>query len=200
MSYQHAGTPAAAKSGDPASQGYRPVAKCLHWLIAVLVLAQFVVAFLMPGIGRNTVPGTLINLHFSLGVLILVMMAIRFVYRQRYPVSLDVPGLHAWERWTAYATHLAFYFILLVGPFLGWASASAHKLPVSVFGIVPLPDIAAPKAGWALTAGDIHAYMMWVLLALIALHVVAALHHHFLRHDTVLRRMLPARAFETEGK
>lgn len=172
---------------------YRPFAKCLHWLIVVLVVGQFVVAFLMPHIGRNTVPAPLINLHFSLGVLILVVMAIRFAYRQRYPVSLNVPGLHAWERRAARATHLAFYFILLLGPFLGWASASAHKLPVNVFGVLPLPDIAAPKARWALVAGDVHAYMMWVLLALMALHVAAALYHHFLRRDTVLRRMLPAR-------
>lgn len=193
MQYQRNAVPAESRQSVPANQAYRPVAKCLHWLIAVLVLAQFVVAFLMPHIGRNTVPGTLINLHFSLGVCILVVMAIRFSYRQRYPVSLVVPGLHAWERWAARATHLAFYFILLVGPFLGWASASAHKLPVNVFGIISLPDIAAPKARWALTAGDIHAYMMWVLLALIALHVAAALYHHFFRHDTVLQRMLQAR-------
>jgi len=108
-------------------------------------------------------------------------------------VPLDMPDSPVWERWAAQAVQLAFYFILLVGPFLGWASASAHKLHVNVFGIIPLPDIAAPKAPWALTAGDIHAFMMWVLLALIALHAGAALYHHFLRHDGVLQRMLPAR-------
>jgi cytochrome b561 len=176
-----------------ALRGYRPADKLLHWLVVLLVLAQFVIAFLMPGIGRNTVPGTLINLHFSFGVLILVVMLIRFIHRQLYPVPLDLPHSPQWERWTARATHLAFYFILLVGPFLGWASASAHKLPVNVFGIFSLPDIASAKAPWALTAGDIHTYMMWVLLALIGLHAAAALYHHFFRHDDMLRRMLPAR-------
>ena len=174
-------------------QGYRPAAKGLHWLIVLLVLTQFVIAILMPDIGPHTVPGTLINLHFSLGVLILVVMAVRLVHRQIHPVPLDMPDSPAWERVTAQAGQRAVYFILLVGPFLGWASASAHKLHVNVFGIIPLPDIAAPKAPWALTAGDIHAFMMWVLLALIALHAGAALYHHFLRHDGVLRRMLPAR-------
>jgi cytochrome b561 len=176
-----------------AVQGYSSAAKLLHWLIVLLVLTQFVIAILMPSIGRNTVPGTLINLHFSFGVLILIVMAIRFLFRLLYPVPLDMPGSPLWERWTARATHLAFYFILLVGPFLGWASASAHKLPVDVFGLFLLPDIAPAKARWALTAGDIHTYMMWTLLALIALHVTAALYHHFLRHDGVLRRMLPVR-------
>ncbi len=174
-------------------QGYRPAAKWLHWLIVLLVLTQFVIAILMPDIGPHTVTGTLINLHFSFGVLILVVMAIRFVYRQLYPVQLDMPNSPAWERMAAHSTQLAFYFILLVGPFLGWASASAHKLHVNVFGVVSLPDIAAPRAPWALTAGDIHAYMMWVLLALIALHTAAALYHRLFLHDGVLQRMLPTR-------
>ena len=78
-----------------------------------------------------------------------------------------------------------------MGPFLGWASASAHSLPVTLFGLLTLPDIAAPKARWALTAGDVHTYTMWCVLALIGLHVAAALWHRFVRHDGVLQRMLP---------
>ncbi|MBK4738778.1 hypothetical protein [Noviherbaspirillum pedocola] len=58
---------------------------------------------------------------------------------------------------SARLTHRLFYFILLVGPFPGWASASAHWLPVSLFGIIPLPALAAPRARWALQAGDVHA-------------------------------------------
>lgn len=170
--------------------GYSTMAKTLHWLVVLLVLAQFAVAILMPGIGRDTVLEPLITRHFSLGVLILILMAIRLVLRWRHPVPLDTPGLTAWERWSAYATHRLFYFILLVGPFLGWASASAHSLSVSIFGVIPLPGIAAPRAHWALTAGDIHTLMMWMLLALIVLHAAAALYHHFFRHDDVLRRML----------
>jgi cytochrome b561 len=176
-----------------AYQDYSSTAKSLHWLIVVLVLTQFVVAWLMPGIGPRTQPGTLVNLHFSLGVVILVVMAIRFAQRLIHPVALQMPDSPEWERWAAHATHVIFYFILLVGPFLGWASASAHKLPVSVFGIIALPDIAAPKARWALTAGDLHTWMMWTLLALIALHAAAALYHYFIRRDGVLQRMLPAR-------
>lgn len=178
--------------GALAIQGYRPTTKFLHWLVVLMVFTQFAISILMPEIGRGTVPGTLINLHFSFGVMIFVVMAIRFVHRLLFPVPLD-PDSSAWERWAAHVTHVVFYVILLLGPFLGWASASAHKLPVNVFGIIPLPDIAAPKARWANTAGDIHAYAMWTLLALIALHAAAALYHHFFRHDGVLRRMLPVR-------
>ena len=175
---------------DPSTGGYRTTAKSLHWLIAALVGAQFIVSWLMPEIGRNTVPGTLVNLHFSLGVLILVVMAVRFVHRLAVPVPLAMPASPAWERFSAEGLHRLFYLLLLVGPFLGWASASAHNLPVTVFGLFTLPDIAAPKARWALTAGDVHKVAMWTLLALIGLHVVVALYHRFVRRDGVLQRML----------
>jgi cytochrome b561 len=181
-------------AGSVPKAGYSAAAKLLHWIIALLVFSQYVISILMPGIGPNTVPGTLIDLHFSFGVVILIVMAIRFVYRLLEPVPLDMPDAPAWERRAAHATHLLFYFCFLVGPFLGWASASAHRLPVNVFGIVTLPSIAAPKAPWALTAGTLHQYMMWTLLALIALHMLAALYHHFVRHDGVLQRMLPTSA------
>ena len=175
-----------------AAPNYDSTAKSLHWLIVALVLTQFVVSWLMPGIGRNTVPGTLINLHFSLGVLILVVMAVRFVHRLSHRTPPAMPDAPAWERRLAQAIHGLFYAILLIVPFLGWASASAHSLPVTFFGLFTLPDLAAPKARWALRAGDVHTYAMWTLLGIIALHAAAALYHYFVRRDGVMQRMLPA--------
>jgi cytochrome b561 len=173
---------------------YTSTAKGLHWIIVVLVLSQFVVSALMPDIGPRAEPGTLVNLHFSLGLTILGLMALRLVHRLSHPVPLESPDAPEWERRVAKATHFVFYFVLLVGPFLGWASASSHRLPVSFFGLFTLPPLAAPRTRWANTAGDIHTVAMWTLLAIIALHAAAALYHHFVRHDGVLRRMLPGRA------
>lgn len=178
--------------GAPSVRVYSPSAKALHWLIVVLVAIQFVTAFLMPDIGPRTPPSTVIELHFSFGVTILAVMAIRFVHRLLYPVPLEASAAPAWERLLAKTTHRLIYLILLVSPELGWASASAHRLPVSLFGIVELPAIAAPKAHWALVAGDIHMLAMWTLLVLVGLHAAAALYHHFVRHDDTLRRMLPS--------
>lgn len=183
--------PAVHSSTAIVTHGYADGAKAMHWLIAALLLVQFVVSTLMPEIGRNTVPGTLINLHLSFGIVILVVMAIRLIHRLLHPVRLELPESPKWERYAARALHYAFYIILLTGPFLGWASASSHSLPVTVFGILPLPALVAPRTRWANTAGDIHTWMMWTLLGLIALHAAAAFFHHFVRHDDVLRRMLP---------
>jgi cytochrome b561 len=176
-------------SGRPA---YSATARALHWLAALLVLAQLLTAALMPYIGpRTTQAGALINLHLSLGVVIVVLTAMRIVNRLLDPVPLDARDARAWELLAAQATHRTLYFILLVGPFLGWASASAHSFPVTLFGLVPLPPLAAPRSLWALVAGDIHTLSMWILLGLVTLHATVALYHHFVRHDAVLRRMLP---------
>jgi cytochrome b561 len=179
------------KTGTGA-HAYSATAKGLHWLIVLLLAVQFVTAFLLPHIGRDTRPTTVINLHFSFGVLILLVMAVRFVHRLLHPVPLEAHDAAPWERFLARTTHRLFYLILLVSPVLGWASASAHSLPVSLFGIVPLPAIAPPGAGWAHTAGDIHSTAMWVLLWLVGLHAAAALFHHLVRRDGTLRRMLPS--------
>ncbi len=131
-----------------------------------------------------------VNLHFNFGLLILFVMAARLVHRWMHPVRVAPGDSPAWERMLALATHRLFYVILLVGPFLGWASASAHSVPVRLFGVLTLPALAPRKAEWGLLAGDIHGYTMWTLLALIGVHAGAALYHHFVRHDNVLRRML----------
>ncbi len=170
---------------------YDGTAKTLHWLVALLLGCQFVTAALLPHIRMDTPPDTVINSHFSFGLVILVVMAVRLVHRWLHPVAVAPGEAPAWERLLARASHLAFYAILLVGPFLGWAAASAHGVPVRLFGLITMPDIAPRKAGWALTAGDIHGLTMWVLLGLIGLHAAAALFHHFVRHDGVLQRMLP---------
>jgi cytochrome b561 len=176
-----------------ASNGYTPGAKVLHWLIAALVLAQFVVAWLMPHISRNTRVEGLVALHFSLGMVILAVMLARSAHRLRFPVPLEMPGSPSWERRTAHWGHLAMYVLLLLGPVLGWAAASARSLPIVMFG-ARLPDLAAPRARWGLLAGDVHMWLMWTLLALVTLHVLAGLYHYFARRDGVLQRMLPAAA------
>jgi cytochrome b561 len=170
---------------------YSRSARTLHWLIVALLAIQYITAVLLPHIGRNTPMSTTINLHFSFGVIIVVVMAVRLVQRLRHPVPLDSTYSPGWERALARVVHLAFYALVLIVPFLGWASASAHNLPVSLFGAIPLPALAAPKTRWALTAGDIHTYAMWTMLGLIAFHAAAALFHYYVRRDRVLQSMLP---------
>jgi cytochrome b561 len=169
---------------------YNGAGKAFHWTVVALVACQFITALLLPHIKLDTPLGTAINMHFNLGLAILVIMATRLVHRRVHPLR-EAPGQASdWERTLATAMHRLFYAILLIGPFLGWAAASAHSVSVKLLGVLALPALAPRKAQWGFEAGDIHGYAMWTLLALVGLHAAAALYHHFVWHDEVLRRML----------
>ncbi len=173
-------------------RGYGGVAKALHWLVFVLVLAQFAVAIAMPPIRRGTVPGTLIDLHMSLGVVILAVVAARWLWRIGHPIPLATADLPAWEQAVARVMHALLYVLLAIGPMLGWAAASARDWTITLFGAVSLPRLVPAKARIGFLAGDAHVFLSWTLLALIGVHVAAALYHHFGRRDRVLQRMLPS--------
>lgn len=181
-----------AATGLAGAATYDLTAKALHWLVVVLVVLQFTTALLLPQIEVDTSPDAVINLHSSFGIVILLVMSLRLMYRWLNPVRMAARDSPAWERTIARASHFSFYLLLILGPFLGWASASAHSVPIRLFGILALPALAARKAQWGIIAGDIHGYAMWALLGLIGMHAVAALFHHFIRQDDVLRRMLPS--------
>jgi cytochrome b561 len=177
-----------------AVQAYDPVAKTLHWLVFALMVAQYVVAITMPDIGRNTVPGTLIDLHMSIGLTIVALVVVRWLWRLGHRVPLATADMPAWERPLARVVHAALYLLLVVNPILGWMNASARDWKITVFGRFQLPRLVAPRSVIGREAGDVHTLLAWVLLALIGLHVAAALYHFFGRRDDVLQRMLPGGA------
>ena len=169
---------------------YDRTRRALHWIVAVVLACQFVTALLLPHIELDSPLDATTDLHFNFGLIICLLMAVRLAYRRRRPVQV-APGMGSnTERTVATWMHRLFYLILLVGPFFGWMAASAHSVPVRLLGIVTLPPLAPRNAQWGYLAGDLHGYTMWALLFLVTCHAVAALYHHFVRHDNVLRRML----------
>ncbi|BCQ29004.1 cytochrome b (plasmid) [Caballeronia sp. NK8] len=172
------------------SQSYvhGPVARVLHWLIASLILAQFVIGWTMPDVHRDTLPSGEIAWHLSVGAAIVAVMLIRIIWRITHtpkPAEL-APALALVSK----ATHLLLYLLLIVVPLAGWANASARGWMVNLLGIVPYPALASKGSSVGMTLGNIHSVLAWVLLALIALHVAAALFHRFVLRDSVLQRML----------
>ncbi len=171
---------------------YSGTAKFLHWLIVALLIVQFVLAWTMPHIGRDTKVTTLIGLHFSFGISILLIAVVRLSWRmiQGDPVPQD--GIPPWQVRSARAVHWLLYTLLFVVPILGWLNASWRGFPVSLFGLFEMPKLLATRAqGWGWT-GDIHGVLAnYLLLILVGIHVAAALYHQFVRRDGVLQRMLP---------
>jgi cytochrome b561 len=179
-------------SGMKIDQGYTPTAKAVHWLVVLILTLQYAVAWTMPHIGRNTVPEALINLHFSLGMLILFMLAFRLAWRWSHAEPSPAAGLAAWEVATARAVHYLLYGLLLVGPILGWINASYRGFDVTLFGLFKFPHLIAQRAPGFAWTGDVHAFLSnYVLLPLVGLHVAVALYHALVCRDRVLARMLP---------
>jgi cytochrome b561 len=177
---------------DRKGRGYTGTAKALHWLILALLIVQFILAWTMPHIGRNTPVTTLIGLHFSFGALILIVAIVRLLWRLTHDEPEPEDGLPPWQVFSARLNHWLLYLLLFVVPVLGWINASWRGMPVSVFGLFEMPKLIATRApGWGWT-GDIHGLLAdYAILGLVGLHVVAALYHYFIRRDGVLQRMLP---------
>jgi cytochrome b561 len=175
-------------------QGYTPTAKAVHWLVVLILTLQYAVAWTMPHIGRNTVPETLINLHFSLGMLILFMLAFRLARRWSHPEPGPAAGLAVWEVVTARVVHYLLYALLFVGPMLGWINVSYRGFDVTLFGLFRFPHLIATRAPGFAWTGDVHMLLSnYVLLPLVGVHVAVALYHALVRKDGVLARMLPRR-------
>lgn len=170
--------------------GYGLPAQLLHWLMAALMAAQYAVGEFMPHISGRTPNEGLVAWHIILGGAILGLIAVQAVWRLTHPVPLP-DGLPAWQHTAARAAHAALYTLTAVVTLLGWAAASFRGWEVRLFALVPLPALTEKGTPWAHTAGDVHVTLVYVLAGVIALHVGAALYHHFVQRDRVLARMLP---------
>jgi cytochrome b561 len=177
-------------AGEPE---YGGIAKALHWLTVTLLLAQFLVAWTMPEIHRGTQPERLIKLHLSFGVIILVVVSLRLLWRFGHPVPLIGDNVPLWQYRGAQATHALFYLLLLGLPLMGWANASARGWTIDLFGLATLPRLLPTDSPLGRALGDIHILTSYALLALVGLHLAAALYHRFWLRDRVLSRMLSLR-------
>jgi cytochrome b561 len=129
--------------------------------------------------------------HKSWGITILALAVIRLVWRLVNPTPLLPTTLKPWERAAAHVTHYGLYILLFVMPLTGWIASSARSFPVSWFGLVQLPDLVGSNRPLYDSLMTVHYWLSWTLVAIAFLHVAAALKHHLVLKDDVLRRMLP---------
>lgn len=180
-------------SGTPTRYG--TVAMTLHWLIGLSIIGLLIVGTYMHDL-PNTDPNkfALYQLHKSFGISVLTLTVIRIVWRLMNPVPPLPAGMPAWQRWGAHFSHVGLYVLMLAIPLSGWAMVSSSTLgiPTLLFGAVELPNlpVAADHDTHEFFEGA-HELLGNLMILLLLLHVAAALKHHFVDRDTVLRRMLP---------
>jgi cytochrome b561 len=172
-------------------EGWGLVSQLLHWLVALLILTQIPLGLAAVAWHLSPTKLSLFVWHKSVGMLVLVLVLWRLGWRTVNPTPALPQDMPRWERLAARGSHLMLYVLMLALPVTGWVINSAANIPVKLFWLIPLPDIAAPGRRLQEIATTAHVALFIVLATLVALHVGAALRHHYLKHNDVLRRMLP---------
>ena len=184
---------------------YGMVAQALHWMVALLFAGAFVTVyfrhwFTIAGTGLNLAA---LQIHLSIGLSVLVFAGLRLWWRQRSRTMPDgLPGSRL-EHAAARGAHVALYGLMLAMPVTGYIGTGVDTeffglATVPRFAATPLFDVAVTQ-GMGLTFEEFERPVDWLhktvgevlVLALVGLHVAAALFHQYVRRDGVMRRMLP---------
>ena len=130
-------------------------------------------------------------LHISIGIVILVLIVARLIWRLTHPVAPE-SSLPRWQQLSSEATHWLLYVLVLATTLTGWLFASFRGWSLSLFYLFPLQMLAVDNAAAGKAIDGLHQAAEWSLLVLIGVHVAAALAHLFIWRDRVMQRMLPA--------
>jgi cytochrome b561 len=174
-----------------ASAGYHPVAKTLHWITALLVLGMIGVGLWMVDLPIGVTKLLAYAWHKWIGLVVLTLTVLRLLWRWYSPPPPLPDTVTAWESRLAPVSHGALLVLLLAMPVSGWLMSSAGGVTVYWFGMVQLPDLVARDPLTFEMLRVTHHQLAWVLIALLAVHVSAVVHHDVVRRDGIFRRMWP---------
>jgi cytochrome b561 len=171
------------------SQGYGLVSVLLHWIMAVLIIGLFVLGEYMVDLDYYH-PWYLKapDLHRSVGVGVTVLLAFRMGGRLVNPNPKPIGK--PWEQRAAAWVHWLFYALIAAIAISGYLITSAEGQAVSVFGWFEIPATVYGFNNQEDIAGTVHEWLSNTLIALVILHSLAALKHHFIDRDPTLRRIL----------
>ena len=177
-------------TADAAVPSYTPVARLLHWTVAALVLFMIPLGIVIANEWGGPAQQFLYNLHKSIGATLIPIVIIRLLYRITHPAPPLPSDLLPIQRFAAHATHWALYVLILVQPLVGYIMTSAYPAPVPFFGLFNLPSIWPQDRALSDQLKVVHLYIGIAIVVVAAIHIGAALHHHFVRKDGILMRMI----------
>jgi cytochrome b561 len=172
-------------------QRYSLVAQLLHWLVALLIVVQFVLARTAAHLPFGLRKLAVLAEHKSVGMTILVLAIVRLGWRFTHPAPALPIGMSRLERGLAHLSHIGLYGLLFLMPLSGWMMSSAKNYSVSWFGLFTWPNLVSPNESAFSFLRGVHQSLSILLMAVAALHLLAAMKHHFWNRDDVLVRMLP---------
>jgi cytochrome b561 len=174
-------------------QRYSGRSMALHWLVAILIIAAFILGSYMTDLRISPTKLKLYSWHKWIGITVLALVAIRLLVRLTSTAPAYPDSMKPWEKQIAQVTHVALYFLMFAVPISGYLYTYAAGFPVVYLGLFELPALIAPNPELKDRFKEIHELLTTGMLILVMLHFAAAIKHHFIDKDTVLTRMLPAR-------
>jgi len=171
------------------SNRYGRTAITLHWAVATLIGIALVLIWVTP---RRNEPGygTLLELHKSVGMMVLLLAALRLAWRRVNPVA-PAAGLTPMEARLSALTHGLLYFIMIAIPLTGYLFSSAEGQSLTFFGLDTVASPLATSRTFSRPMEILHKTGQWAVYGVVGLHALAALYHYFIKRDGVLQRMLP---------
>lgn len=173
---------------------YGVISKILHWTIAILVLVQFYLIYwkhwVLPE--KSPIANFYINgLHKPIGVVVLLLAICAVTWKVNNPKPGYPPNMPSWEKQSAIFVQSLLYLILFAMPISGLIMSTAAGYPPNFFGLYQFPQFLTKNDVMAQFFFDVHEITGYLVIALVVIHVGAALKHHFFERDDVLKRMLP---------
>ncbi len=168
---------------------YSTPAIVLHWLAALLIFVAFPLGVYMHELPLSPGKLKLYSYHKWIGITLLMLAALRVTWRLTHTPPPLPADMAAWQRRASQAVHGLLYVLMIAIPLSGWLMSSAKGFPTVWFGVLPLPDLVEKNRELGDLLAGVHQALNFALLALVIMHVGAALQHHFIERRPFLQRM-----------
>lgn len=172
---------------------YGAVAILFHWVLAICVISNILIGLYivsLPDAGFNMKKISLIFVHKEIGVLVLLLVVLRLLWRMINLVPALPTDLPSWQVIAARLVHASLYGLMIAMPVTGWLMSSTAGFTVTFMSLFHLPNLLETNQNLIPFYISVHKWIGYALIATLFLHISAALRHHFIFKDLVLVRMV----------
>lgn len=167
-------------------------ARTFHWVIAAMIVGQVSLGIWMDeGVSRADKP-FYESVHASVGITILALILLRLIWRMMNVAPAPPAGTPLWQRKAAHGVHWALYLVTFATVLAGWLMVGTQNEPVAIwlFGVIEMPQLLSPGSPLHEFLEEAHGALAFTLVALVIVHIAAALYHMLVLRDDVMRRMV----------
>jgi cytochrome b561 len=171
--------------------GWGSPSRAFHWILGLFIIGMLAYGWWMNHLAARPDRFFHRSIHADIGYAVVLLMVVRLIWRGMNPVPAYPADAPRWQRFASRVNHWALYVITIVVALLGWAHSGAHKPDYAGwFGLFRVPQFTSTDKASADFYEHWHIYSAYLLIALVVIHILAALYHRFVRFDNVVSRMI----------